>query len=72
MAYNNGNRHGADGADMMPNLVDVSDIRVRFYQGFPIYHRDSGYYWQEGGYFDTIQECMADIESANQDVSRWA
>lgn len=36
------------------------------HQGFTI-HGDpqSGFYWQEGGYFDTLAECHADIEDWN-------
>jgi hypothetical protein len=27
---------------------------------------EPGYYWQEGGYFETIEECQADITRWNK------
>lgn len=35
------------------------------FEGFHIYKNDEGYYWDEGGYFFTVEECRADIHSWN-------
>lgn len=40
------------------NLVDR-------HEGFDILKADDGYYWENGGYHDTIQECRLDIEDWN-------
>jgi hypothetical protein len=35
------------------------------FQGFSIHQNEDGFYWQKGGYFDTIEECRADIAHWN-------
>jgi hypothetical protein len=35
------------------------------FQGFTISQNEDGFFWQEGGYFDTIEECRADIADWN-------
>lgn len=36
------------------------------YQGFTIEHDEDGFFWHEGGYFATAEECRADIADWNQ------
>ena len=44
---------------------------VETFQGFPIRRNvESGYYWQEGGYYDTLAECRQDIADWNFDQFR--
>lgn len=38
------------------------------FEGFTIGREEGGFYWQEGGYFDTIEECQADIADWNRDL----
>lgn len=38
------------------------------FQGFKIEQDSNGFFWQEGGYFDTLQECHADIAAYNRDL----
>lgn len=47
--------------------------QISTHQGFPVYFTppqyegdEPGYSWQEGGYFDTIEECKADIADWNK------
>lgn len=42
------------------NPPDTAPIIER-YAGFQVRQCEDGFYWQEGGYFDTIEECRADI-----------
>lgn len=35
------------------------------FQGHTISQNEDGFFWQEGGYFDTLEECRADIADWN-------
>lgn len=35
------------------------------FEGFSIYSSVDGFYWQEGGYFETFEECVDDISNWN-------
>lgn len=41
------------------------------FQGFEIGENENGFYWQEGGYFETRQECEADIADWNAGTYRY-
>jgi hypothetical protein len=40
------------------------------FQGFTISQNEDGFYWQEDGYFDTIEECRASIADWNNAHAR--
>ena len=40
---------------------------IKRYHGFMIRDNDEGYFWDEGGYFDTIAECQHNIDAYNAD-----
>lgn len=45
----------------------MSDVKhVMRYMGFNIERNDTGYYWNNSDYFDTIQECKDDIDDYNE------
>ena len=39
---------------------------VEKYQGFPIYKHREGYFWQDGGFYATVQEVKAEIDDFNR------
>jgi hypothetical protein len=41
------------------------DLAMRF-ECFTIKQNEDGFYWQEGGYYDTIEECQEDIADWNR------
>ena len=54
-----------------------ASIIIERHAGFKIEHDEDGYYWQNGpdggGYFDTVEECRADIDSYNaEEYERYA
>lgn len=60
------NHQGDYGYSIAGALPGDSNKPVERFQGFIIRRQeDDGYYWQEGGYFDTIQECREDIADWN-------
>jgi len=52
-------------------MIEAHDI-IEEFEGFKIYwsHKD-GYYWQEGRYFETLEECRSDIDDKNRS-NEWA
>lgn len=38
---------------------------VETYEGWRIYLDEYGYYWQEGGDFETVEDCREDIDHWN-------
>ena len=59
------------GFQVPPHRPLVDDL-VETFEGFRIGKDDSGFYWFEGGYFVTIQECRNDVHDKNADPSYWA
>ena len=41
------------------------------FEGFTISQNEDGFFWQEGGYFDTIEECRDDIARWNRTSQGW-
>jgi hypothetical protein len=42
--------------------------QVAKFQGFKIEQNESGYFWQHGGYHDTLADCQAEIANHNSDL----
>lgn len=45
--------------------IDHWHYYLEKFQGFKIYEDDDGYFWDRGGYFETIEECRKDIARWN-------
>ena len=50
--------------DQLPKSDDETVLAGSF-QGFVITKSPDGFYWAHGGYFDTVEECRADIDYWN-------